>query len=280
MSLPAGTTHGEFLCPSCGVHLRIGAGNVPAKDAPPSQTTWESLPKPIKASQTSTMQGSAFWHEASQVAAQAERQRYEEPIHQVETTSRTRKKPAQTTAWVGCFAVFGVLSAIGILGIVVLFVLGTMFVDQPVAIVQEEFQTTARGTKKVEKLQGDTRVTGVESFWTGSGFLMTRKTFPAGIRPDLDGYVDNLRIAGNVTSSRKIQKLGLNGIRYEYEGRSISSPSHTGEVFDTGNAVLILMYLPGSEAKRVQMKRSRFTSSQEREKDRPDDFFDSFRRVD
>ena len=55
---------------------------------------------------------------------------------------------------------------------------------------------------------------------------------------------------------------------------------HIGEVYDSGNAVLILMYLPGSEAKRAQMKRSRFTSSQEREKDRPDDFFDSFRRVD
>jgi hypothetical protein len=226
------------------------------------------------------MQGSAFWHEASQVAVQAERQRQEEPVHTFEIRSRARKKPAKSSAWVGCFAVFGVISAIGVLGVAALFVIGTNFVDQPIGIVQEEFQTTARGTKKVEKLQGDTRVTGVESLWTGSGFLMTRKALPSGVRPDLDGYVANLRTAGDVTSSRKIQKLGFNGIRYEYIGRSISSPSHTGEVFDTGNAVLILMYLPGSEAKRVQRKRSRFTSNQEREKDRPDDFFESFRRVD
>lgn len=56
------------------------------------------------------------------------------------------------------------------------------------------------------------------------------------------------RVAGNVTSSRNMQKLGLIGIRYAYDGRSIRSPSYTGEVFDPGNAVLILMYLPGSEA--------------------------------
>ena len=280
MSLPTGTKHGEFLCPSCGAHLRVGAGTVPAQESRPSQTTWESLPKPVKASQNSTIQGSAFWQEASQVAVQAERQRVEEPIRPAESRSSRPRTRAATSPWVGCFAVVGVLSTIGILGVVALFVIGAYFIDQQVAIVQQEFQTTARGTKKIEKQQGDTHVTGIESMWTGSGFLMTRRTFPSGVRPDLEGYVDNLRGAGNVTSSRKIQKLGFEGIRYDFEGRSISSPSHTGEVFDIGGAVLILMYLPGSEAKRVQMKSSRFTSSQERERDRPEDFFESFRRVD
>jgi formylmethanofuran dehydrogenase subunit B len=176
---------------------------------------------------------------------------------------------------VGCFAVVGVVCVIGIVGVAIFFGIAALG-GMKSTLRMAGYQTQANGSRRSEKNEGDRNVVAVENRSTKSAFLMVSRDFPPGMHPDVDGYLETLRLNGNVNSSSPTQRAGLNGVRYEFVGRSMTSPTHIGEFYVIGNKAVIVMYMPGNALQQLQGKSSRYTSEKQREIDDPDGFFSSF----
>lgn len=287
MRLPPGTKSGTFLCPSCQSPLSINIGSPSAQKAKPSQTTWESLPPPVTPSAQATQHGGQVWREASEQFQDAEKQRQREEarapvVKRPNMANGGYRSPKRTnhssSALSGCFLAASVVGGLGVLAALGL-VVAILVVGGSTELVLDGYKATANGSRRMEKNEGDRRTVAVENRFTKSGFLIVTRDFPPGTIVDLNGYLDNLRRFGKVTEVTPIRKLELEGIRYRFKSNVASSPPHFGEIYQTGNKALILMYIPGDEFLAIQGRKSRYSEQQQNQKDAPDDFFASFDRV-
>jgi hypothetical protein len=287
MSLPEGSKGGTFLCPTCRSPLTITIGGPAPSQPSPTQTTWQSLPPPVKPSAQATQVGGQVWREATEQFVDAEQRRLREDAKRYEgrnstsfagSSSRPPRRQGSSSMLSGCLVAGGViggLAALAGIGIVV----ALMFFGGPTELSMEGYKVVANGSRKMERSEGDRRTVAVENRFTKSGFLIVVREFPMGVMVDLNGYIENLRGVGLVTESRPIEKAGLIGIRYRFRSSSASSPPHIGEIFSIGNKALIVMYIPGDEFLRLQGRKSRYSTEQQNKVDDPEDFFASFQKA-
>ncbi|XZE19984.1 hypothetical protein SH449x_005318 [Pirellulaceae bacterium SH449] len=286
MRLPPGTKGGTFLCPSCQAPLTVNIGPALPSKTTSSQSTWESLPPPAMPSAHATQQGGHVWREASEQFLDAEQQRQRE---EARTSANTRPAKANgyrppkrrgnsSNGLSGCFVLASIVGALGVLAALGLVVALIIF-GGSTELVLDGYKATANGSRRMEKNDGDRRTVAVENPFTKSGFLIVTRDFPPGTIVDLDGYLNNLRKFGKITEVASIRKLELEGIRYRFKSNLASSPPHIGEIYQTGNKALILMYIPGDEFLAIQGRKSRYSPQQQNQKDAPDDFFASFEKA-
>lgn len=282
MSLPEGSRGGTFLCPSCKTPLTITIGAPATPPQSPSQTTYQSLPPPMRPSTQATHMGGQVWREATEQFVDAEQRRAREESHRNESKRSTghtysgyqTKKSTASSLLTGCLVIGGIafLAVVGIVAAIV-------FLSGPTELALDGYKALANGSRRQERSEGDRRTVAVENRFTKSGFLIVSRDFPPGVMIDLKGYVDNLRSVGQVTESRLVQRAGLDGIRYRLKSNSAASPPHIGEIFSVGNKAIIVMYIPGREFLMLQGRTSRYSDEQQNRADAPEEFFASFQKM-
>lgn len=95
------------------------------------------------------------------------------------------------------------------------------------------------------------------------------------ITPEL--YLTGVARKGQLRGQQPVERAGLSGIRYE-TGETASGPAHVGEVYSTGNQLLVLLYFTGADRAQFRGKSPRMDAQSAQRLDDPEAFFASFRK--
>lgn len=274
----------EFMCPQCRTTLRINQPAArPSSPQIPSapQIDWQSLPQPVRASGTPARHGSEFWHQSADRMVESQRQKEQDRARAANTRKSKRNEYQESSG--GSVGVWLVGIAIGsVMLLLIAFGVGAAIWanSEPPRMKMMGFSAQANGILKKQRTSANnSNIQGVEvtNIWTGSGFVMVERDM-LGVTPDFEGFMKVMETRGHVIQWNRIQRIGMDGIRYEFSGNSMQNPSHVAECFFSGGKVLSLMYIRGSDAAKYQNKRARKSREREDEIDRPEDFFASLQR--
>jgi len=92
------------------------------------------------------------------------------------------------------------------------------------------------------------------------------------------GYIEGLKLVSGLRqeSVTAISRAGLSGFRYRVDQAKMV-PTHTGEVYDLGSDILVLIYVNGVDVAAYSSKKASMTAERATAWDKPDAFFESLR---
>ena len=112
---------------------------------------------------------------------------------------------------------------------------------------------------------------------TRSEFFIALARPVGGSRLTPEMYVQNIQSSGALAlAPTPVSRAGLNGFHFQTQGNG-TVPTAIGEVFGTGDTVLLLMYANGADLQK-NGTRSRMNQKEAQAWDKPDNFFESLRK--
>lgn len=176
---------------------------------------------------------------------------------------------------VGCIAGFGVLATCaGVIGF-------GLYVQSAKQIVAGGYRALAPGMKaKFPTPNEATSGEAVGNPKTHSEFAIIQYRLAPNQPLTVEKYILGLSLSGAIQEGAAVSvtRAGLSGYHYDSK-RSGGFPGHAGEVFDTPNGMLALLYITAEQAGKESRFRKSKTPEQIRTADNPDAFFESLAKI-
>ncbi len=176
---------------------------------------------------------------------------------------------------VGCIAGFGVLATCaGVIGF-------GLYVQSAKQIAAGGYGALAPGMKtKFPIPQEATSGEAVGNPKTYSEFAIIQYRLDPNKPLTVEKYILGLGLSGAIQEGAAVSvtRAGLSGYHYDSK-RSGGFPGHTGEILDTPNGMLLLLYITAEQAGKESRFRKSKTPEQIRNSDNPDAFFESMSKI-
>ena len=176
---------------------------------------------------------------------------------------------------VGCIAGFGVLATCaGVIGF-------GLYVQSAKQITAGGYGALAPGMKAKFPIPKEaTSGEAVGNPKTHSEFAIIQYRLDPNKPLTVEKYILGLGLGGAIQEGAAVSvtRAGLSGYHYDSK-RSGGFPGHTGEIFDTPNGMLALLYITAEQAGKESRFRKSKTPEQIRTADNPDTFFESLAKI-